>query len=59
MKIIKQKKQGVVFMKRKGSKLADKIIQERNRQRYFEGLVKRRNANNGRRKEQSRQTSKI
>ena len=46
-------------MKRKGSKLADKIIQERNRQRYFEGLVKRRNANNGRRKEQSRQTSKI
>lgn len=45
-------------MKRKGSKLADKIIQERKRQRYFEGLVKRRNANNGR-KEQSRQTSKV
>ena len=45
-------------MKKKGSRLADKIMQERRRQKYFEGLAKRRNANNGR-KEQSGQTSKI
>ena len=44
-------------MKRKGSKLADRIMQEKRRQRYYENLVKRRNANNGRGKEQSRQTS--
>lgn len=44
-------------MKKKGSKIADKIIQENKRKRYYQELVKRRNAINGRRKEQSRQTS--
>lgn len=28
-------------MKKKGSKLADRIMQEKRRQKYFEGLVKR------------------
>ena len=54
----KKQKRSVVIMKRKGSRFADKIMQEYNKKKRYEGLMKRGNANNGR-KEQSGQTSKI
>ena len=44
-------------MKRKGSRLAEEIMQEYNKKKRYEETMKRRNANNGRGKEQSRQTS--
>jgi hypothetical protein len=46
-------------MKRKGSILADIIMKDYNKKKRYEETMKRRNANNGRGKEQSGQTSKV
>lgn len=55
----KKRKRSVVIMKRKGSRFADIIMQEYNKKKRYKETIKRRNANNGRGKEQSGQTSKI
>jgi hypothetical protein len=41
MKIIIPEKQGVIIMKRKGSWVADRIIQDKKKQDYFKRLADR------------------